>query len=524
MRVPESLYVAARKAVASGTDLERREALTLLAFSGQEGDRKTLFELSESEDRSLSHRALVALGISGDPAGYVYLSTILRDRKESSERRTYAALALAFETRTSDENSEDRGSLLAQHAQLLLNGNTQEFAAELAACFFGMSLDSSGALFKNYLRQAGGSITLPKGRKMQVIAGGASDRYIKPLAYGGLARRFSSQEEWGFLRPGLTGTRNEARRRFEILWGLRDNPRDRFDKKLLSRIARSLERRVERDSSEENRAAALLALPLYDKKSGLKRARTLSTSKSASDPLRSAAFLVLGRFGEEKDVSRFEKAWQQGLPPQARAGWNLAYPWLQIRLDTPGLPMDRAGPSTELPRPVLRLREQISLPTGTNPGIAEISAALALTQLSDRVAAPRILMLLRSARDSYTVRILSRCLLHLSPELVQVKLEEFDSEDPGKWPWEKLIVLGDWGHSLLGPILEKTIVAKNLTPAMRATLFRLATRAALGPGYRVDEQIRKRLGISELPVAFEEAMKWQLRPTSPLAPSPTGGR
>ena len=59
---------------------------------------------------------------------------------------------------------------------------------------------------------------------------------------------------------------------------------------------------------------------------------------------------------------------------------------------------------------------------------------------------------------------------------------------------------------------------------MRATLFRLATRAALGPGYRVDEQLRRRLGLSQLPAAFEEAMKWQLRPQSPLAPSPTGGR
>lgn len=524
LKVPDSIFAAARKAVESGSELERREALVLLAFSGKDEDRQELFDISEGKDGELAHRALVALGISGDSAASVYLAGILADRKESTQRRTFAALALAFDTPRSDEDSADRGSLLAHHAQILLNGNTKEFGAELAACFFGMSRSSSGALFKNYLGQAGGSISLPEGRKMNVLTSADSDRYLKPLAYGGLARRFSSQEEWGYLRPGLNGTRVEARRRFEILWGLRDNPRDSLDKKLLSRIARSLERRIEKDSAEENRAAALLALPLYDKKSGLKRARTIAVSKSRGDRLRSAAFLVLGHHGEERDVSIFEKTWHQDLPAEARAGWNLAYPWLQIRLGTPGLPMDKAATATDLPRPILRLREQIGVPPGTSPGIAELGAALALTQVSDRVAAPRILMLLQAANDSFSVRILSRCLLHLAPELVHVKLEEFDSADPSKWPWEKLMILGDWGHSLLGPILEKTISAKNLSPEMRATLFRLATRAALGAGYRVDEQIRRRLGLSKLPAAFEEAMKWQLRPRSPLAPSPSSGR
>lgn len=524
MKVPAALFVAARKAVASGTELERREAVTLLAFSGTEEDRTTLYQLSNGADKELSHRALVALGISGDPAGYGYLSTILNDRKQSSERRTFAALALGFETPIATENATDRGTLLAQHAQLLLNGNTKEFGAELVACFFGMSSDSNGALFKNYLGQAGGSISLPDGRKMNVLTGGDSDRFVKPLAFGGLARRFSSQEEWGYLRPGLNGTRTEERRRYEILWGLRDNPRDRFDPKLLSRIARSLERRVERDSADENRATALLALPLYDKKSGIKRARSIAISKSQGNQVRSAAFLVLGTFGEEKDVSIFERAWLQKLTPEAKAGWNLAYPRLQIKLGTPGLPMDKAGTTMELPQPVVRLREQIGLPEGTRPGVAEISAALSLTMLSDRAAAPSILRLLKAAHDPYAIRILSRCLLHLAPEMVEVKVEEFESADPGKWPWDKLMILGDWGHSLLGPILEQTIAAKNLTPEMRATLFRLTTRATLGPGYRVDEQIRSRLGLSSLPQAFEEAMAWQLRPTSPLAPSPASGR
>ncbi|MEZ5990642.1 MAG: hypothetical protein R3F30_16315, partial [Planctomycetota bacterium] len=169
MRVGDELLETARRALDGGTQQEQAEAVLLLAFSSDEKDRARLIELAGKPDDPLSDRALVALGLRGEPSADLYLTSVLKEKKESTKRRAFAALGLGLETPIG-EPAANRASMLVAHAQVLLERSTERHAPELAACFFGIPVAGGGALFKNYLRTSGGSISLEKGREAQGMA------------------------------------------------------------------------------------------------------------------------------------------------------------------------------------------------------------------------------------------------------------------------------------------------------------------------------------------------------------------
>ena len=499
----DALLERARKLLESDSLLIRREATLLLGYSENPEDQTRIVAKIQDQDSELRERALLALGFEGGTVANFQLGRILENRDESGRSKALAALASGLA-----KDGRPISSEVTLYAQELLRLGMRSHADELAGTLFGFSGDSGREFLTSFLegRSSGGAAKEASSRQGDV--GPAELHVLRSAMLASLGRIAATQEETRILLTEFGNKRQPALLPFRIAWGLFQNDGKAIDKRERGRLVAALSKRM-RAREPELAGMCLLAITRLERKTGLAIARKELKSRSKRPTLLPAALLTLGRLGTSNDLELLYDSFES-LPDQdSRAAWCLAVAECHRRLAPAEWPLAAGlAPEAEIPQPLPRLR---SLAGGAErePTPVQLAAAIALAELNDSASINLLIDLAAIARGPELRRHLGIAIVALQPPSLRVAGEKVAIESI-EWPALDLLAAG--GHPRLWQPLLSYLDLEGVPISARTRLLRLANVGVAGPGGRLSEQFRSRLGPGPLPRLLGEIAGWQELP------------
>ena len=485
---PPPVLEAARVALKEGAPAERCGAVLMLGFARQRDDRDRLLEAIEDSNTQVVEHALLALGVMGGDANDLFLSRLLDVRVATPRHRAIAALGLGLVTGSNRD-------ALKIHVMKLLSLSRTRHAGEIATCLASLPPEEGRAILSELLqfnRTVGGQST------------SGSEGSLTNIALGLLASRFATAEEWQLVRSGLASS--NSIRRYTTAWGLFRNDAEGMDPKLTDRVKRTLGKHLD-DSNGGVASMMLLALSKHDKRTALRRARSVLKQARRRHRLLGAAFVIIGQLGDHTDERLFRWFADSKLAGPDSAAWCLAVANLSRRLHPATWPAAEVGdepPPFPVPEIRARLGDHIMPST-----IWQGATAVALARLGDRGALPRLVEHYLHAGSDAARRVFATALLRVDPRALDrppppandAERHALHEAQLQAWAWSSQ-------PQLWSPLAHE-LSNKETTRARRAYLLRLASIAMAGPNGTIDARIRERIGQAPVIPPLDQVMSWQ---------------